>query len=48
MFVLVVVIGVVAVAVVSGYCCGSGGCAVVVIDVVDCDEREDIIYYFNM
>ena len=26
-------------------CCSSGGCDVVVVDV---DEREEIIYYFNV
>ena len=35
-------VGVVAV---GGRCCGSGGCAIVV---VDGGYREEIIYYFNV
>ena len=35
-------VGVVAV---GGRCCGSGGCAIVV---VDGDYKEEIIYYFNV
>ena len=38
-------VGVVAAVVVSGYCCGNGGCAIVF---VDGDERKEIIYYFNV
>ena len=38
-------IGVIVTVVVGGCCCGNGGCAVVV---VDGDEREKIIYYFNV
>ena len=30
---------------IGGRCYGSGGCAIVV---VDGDDREEIIYYFNM
>ena len=41
-----VLVSVVAAMVVGGYCCGSGGCAVVVVDVGN--EREEIIYYFNV
>ena len=40
-----VVVGVVAAVIVSGRCCSSGGCTVVVVDV---DDREELIYYFNM
>ena len=35
-------VGVVAV---GGRCCGSGGCAIIV---VDGDYKEEIIYYFNV
>ena len=35
----------VSVVAVGGHCCGSGGCAVVV---VDGDDREEIIYNFNV
>ena len=38
-------VGVVVAVVVGGCCCDNGGCAVVV---VDGDEREKIIYYFNV
>ena len=38
-------VGVVGAVVVDGCFCGNGGCAVVV---VDGDERENIIYYFNV
>ena len=31
----------------SGCCCGNGGCAVVVVDVIDGNDMEEIIYYFN-
>ena len=48
MFVLVVAISVVVAVVVGGCYCGSGGYAVVVVDAVDGDEREEIIYYFNV
>ena len=41
-----VLVGVVVAMVVGGYCCGSGGCAIVVVGVGN--EREEIIYYFNV
>ena len=34
-------VGVIAV---GGHCCSNGGCAIV----VDVDDREKIIYYFNV
>ena len=41
-----VLVSVVAAMVVGGYCCDSGGCAIVVVGVGN--EREKIIYYFNV
>ena len=33
--------------VIGDHCCGSGRC-VVVVKVVDSDDRKEIIYYFNV
>ena len=34
--------------VIGDHCCGSGRCVIVVVNVVDSDDKKEIIYYFNV